>query len=225
MPSTARALPEIVDAVGGEVEVLVDGGIRTGLDVVKMLSLGARAVLLGRAWAWAVAAQGETGRAAHARGDPRRHRRRARADRQPSVADLDRSALYREGRAVAAGRGLGRRGSAGPEAFGERRQDHHPHTFAGAEFDFVGNGFEGLEEFPEVAFARQGDLFDRLVDREAQRFPPSLTLVVWLRVLSPSTAPAMVPVVSVATVAGGGSAPVAVTSARTVAPTSAGASR
>ncbi|HEY0631538.1 MAG TPA: L-lactate dehydrogenase, partial [Thermoleophilaceae bacterium] len=52
VPSTVRALPEIVEAVAGEAEVLVDGGIRTGLDVVKMLSLGARAVLLGRAWAW-----------------------------------------------------------------------------------------------------------------------------------------------------------------------------
>ena len=61
VPSTVRALPEVVDAVGGEAEVLVDGGVRTGLDVVKMLALGARAVLVGRAWAWAVAAQGEAG--------------------------------------------------------------------------------------------------------------------------------------------------------------------
>jgi len=59
--STARALPNIVNAVGDQVEVLVDGGVRTGLDVVKMIALGARAVLLGRAWAWAVAAQGEAG--------------------------------------------------------------------------------------------------------------------------------------------------------------------
>jgi L-lactate dehydrogenase (cytochrome) len=61
VPSTARALPEIADAVGGEVELLADGGVRTGLDVVKMLALGARAVLLGRAWAWAVAARGQSG--------------------------------------------------------------------------------------------------------------------------------------------------------------------
>jgi L-lactate dehydrogenase (cytochrome) len=61
VPSTVRALPAIVDAVGGEVEVLVDGGVRTGLDVFKMVALGARAVLLGRAWAWAVAARGEAG--------------------------------------------------------------------------------------------------------------------------------------------------------------------
>jgi L-lactate dehydrogenase (cytochrome) len=61
VPSTVAALPAIVDAVGGELEVLVDGGIRNGLDVVKMLALGARGVLLGRAWAWAVAGRGEAG--------------------------------------------------------------------------------------------------------------------------------------------------------------------
>jgi L-lactate dehydrogenase (cytochrome) len=61
VPSTARALPEVVDAIGDEVEVLADGGVRTGLDVVKMVALGARAVLIGRPWAWAVAARGEAG--------------------------------------------------------------------------------------------------------------------------------------------------------------------
>jgi L-lactate dehydrogenase (cytochrome) len=61
VPSTARALPEVVDAVAGQVPVLADGGVRNGLDVVKMLALGARAVLLGRAWAWSVAARGESG--------------------------------------------------------------------------------------------------------------------------------------------------------------------
>jgi L-lactate dehydrogenase (cytochrome) len=61
VPSTARALPGIVDAVGDQTEVLADGGIRTGLDVVKMIALGARAVLIGRAWAWSVAARGEAG--------------------------------------------------------------------------------------------------------------------------------------------------------------------
>lgn len=61
VPSTASALPAIVDAVGDAAEVLVDGGIRSGLDVVKMLSLGARACLVGRAWAYAVAARGEDG--------------------------------------------------------------------------------------------------------------------------------------------------------------------
>jgi len=61
VPSTARALPDVVDAVGSQVEVLVDGGVRTGLDVVKLIALGADAVLIGRPWAWAVAARGEAG--------------------------------------------------------------------------------------------------------------------------------------------------------------------
>jgi L-lactate dehydrogenase (cytochrome) len=57
--STARALPPIADAVGGDTEILADGGVRSGLDVVKMLALGARTVLLGRAWAYALASGGE----------------------------------------------------------------------------------------------------------------------------------------------------------------------
>jgi L-lactate dehydrogenase (cytochrome) len=61
VPSSAVALPGVVEAVGDQVEVLADGGVRTGLDVVKLMALGARAVLLGRAWAWAVAADGEAG--------------------------------------------------------------------------------------------------------------------------------------------------------------------
>jgi L-lactate dehydrogenase (cytochrome) len=61
VPSSAVALPAVVEAVGDQVEVLADGGVRTGLDVVKLMALGARAVLLGRAWAWAVAADGEAG--------------------------------------------------------------------------------------------------------------------------------------------------------------------
>ena len=59
--STVRALPVIASRVGDRLDVLVDGGIRSGLDVVKMLSLGARACLIGRAWAYAVAARGERG--------------------------------------------------------------------------------------------------------------------------------------------------------------------
>lgn len=58
---TAEALPRCVEAVGDGVDVLVDGGIRSGLDVVKMLALGAKACLLGRAWAYAVAGAGEVG--------------------------------------------------------------------------------------------------------------------------------------------------------------------
>ncbi|HST35162.1 MAG TPA: FMN-dependent L-lactate dehydrogenase LldD [Allosphingosinicella sp.] len=59
--STARALPAIADAVGNKLTVLADGGIRSGLDVVRMLALGANGVLLGRAWAFALAAQGGAG--------------------------------------------------------------------------------------------------------------------------------------------------------------------
>ncbi|MCB9626487.1 MAG: L-lactate dehydrogenase [Sandaracinaceae bacterium] len=59
--STADALPRVVEVVGGELPVLVDGGIRSGLDVVKMLSLGATACLIGRAWAYAVAGGGQAG--------------------------------------------------------------------------------------------------------------------------------------------------------------------
>jgi L-lactate dehydrogenase (cytochrome) len=61
VPSTVRALPAIAEAVGDRVEVLADGGVRSGLDVVKLMALGARAVLVGRAWAWAVAGRGEAG--------------------------------------------------------------------------------------------------------------------------------------------------------------------
>lgn len=97
VPSTARALPDVVDAVGSDVEVLVDGGVRTGLDVVKMVALGARAVLLGRTWAWAVAARGEAG--------VRHMLEVIKSDidvalgltGQTSFAGMDRSALYQPG--------------------------------------------------------------------------------------------------------------------------------
>lgn len=61
VPSTARALPPIADAVGDRLTVLADGGVRTGLDVIRMLALGAKAVLLGRAWAYALAGGGGAG--------------------------------------------------------------------------------------------------------------------------------------------------------------------
>ena len=94
VPSTVRALPDVVDAVGDQVEVLADGGVRTGLDVVKMVAMGARAVLVGRAWAWAVAARGEAG--------VRHVLEVMKADidtalgltGQTSITDIDRSALY-----------------------------------------------------------------------------------------------------------------------------------
>jgi len=59
--SSARALPAIAEAVGDRLTVLADGGVRNGLDVVRMLALGARGVMLGRAWVYALAAQGEAG--------------------------------------------------------------------------------------------------------------------------------------------------------------------
>jgi L-lactate dehydrogenase (cytochrome) len=101
VPSTVRALPDVVDAVGDDVEVLVDGGVRTGLDVAKMTALGARAVLVGRPWAWAVAARGEAG--------VRHMLEVLKADLdtalaltgQTSVRDLDRSALYEAGARIA----------------------------------------------------------------------------------------------------------------------------
>ncbi|MBW8745010.1 MAG: L-lactate dehydrogenase [Sphingomonas sp.] len=61
VPSVARALAAIADAVGDRVTVLADGGVRSGLDVLRMLALGAKGVLLGRAWLWALAAKGEAG--------------------------------------------------------------------------------------------------------------------------------------------------------------------
>jgi isopentenyl diphosphate isomerase/L-lactate dehydrogenase-like FMN-dependent dehydrogenase len=61
VPASLRALPEVIAAVGGRAEVLVDGGIRRGGDVVKALCLGARAVLVGRAYAWALGAAGGPG--------------------------------------------------------------------------------------------------------------------------------------------------------------------
>jgi L-lactate dehydrogenase (cytochrome) len=94
VPSTTRVLPDVVDAVGDQVEVLADGGVRTGLDVVKMVAMGARAVLVGRPWAWAVAARGE--------GGVRHMLEVMKADidtalaltGQTSIADLDQAALY-----------------------------------------------------------------------------------------------------------------------------------
>jgi L-lactate dehydrogenase (cytochrome) len=58
---TIRALPEVVAAVGNQVEVLMDGGVRRGSDIVKALCLGARAVLVGRAYAYGLAAAGHPG--------------------------------------------------------------------------------------------------------------------------------------------------------------------
>ena len=91
VPASLRALPEVVAAVNGQVEVLMDGGIRRGTDIVKAICLGARAVLCGRAYAYGLAASGEAGIA--------RAIEILRADLErtlkllgcPSIAALDRS--------------------------------------------------------------------------------------------------------------------------------------
>ena len=60
-PAVIRALPAVADAVGDQIEVLLDGGVRRGSDVVKALALGARAVMIGRAYLWGLAANGQAG--------------------------------------------------------------------------------------------------------------------------------------------------------------------
>jgi L-lactate dehydrogenase (cytochrome) len=61
VPASLRALPEVVEAVNGRIEVLMDGGIRRGTDIAKAIAMGARAVLCGRAYAYGLAAAGEAG--------------------------------------------------------------------------------------------------------------------------------------------------------------------
>jgi heme/flavin dehydrogenase (mycofactocin system) len=60
-PATIRCLPAVADAVGDQTEVLLDGGVRRGSDVAKALALGARAVMIGRAYLWGLAANGQAG--------------------------------------------------------------------------------------------------------------------------------------------------------------------
>jgi L-lactate dehydrogenase (cytochrome) len=91
VPASLRALPEVVKAVNGQAEVLMDGGIRRGSDIIKAVCLGARAVLMGRAYAYGLAAAGTAGVA--------RALEILRADMErtltllgsPSIAALDRS--------------------------------------------------------------------------------------------------------------------------------------
>jgi heme/flavin dehydrogenase (mycofactocin system) len=60
-PAPIRVLPEVVDAVGSDIEVVMDGGVRRGSDVVKALALGAKATMIGRAYLWGLAANGQAG--------------------------------------------------------------------------------------------------------------------------------------------------------------------
>lgn len=60
-PASVRALPSVAESVSGQIEVLLDGGVRRGSDVVKALALGARSVMIGRAYLWGLAAGGQSG--------------------------------------------------------------------------------------------------------------------------------------------------------------------
>ena len=98
VPATLRALPEVLDAVNGRIEVLMDGGIRRGGDVVKAIALGAKAVLVGRAYAWALGAAGGPGVARAIdilRTDIVRTLRLLGC---PSIRDLDRSYISTDSR-------------------------------------------------------------------------------------------------------------------------------
>ena len=81
--SGADALPDIADEVGDELDVIVDGGVRRGTDVIKALALGARAVMIGRPVVYGLAVAGEPGVPPRDRDAAGRDRQRARADRVP----------------------------------------------------------------------------------------------------------------------------------------------
>ncbi|MDY0958833.1 FMN-dependent L-lactate dehydrogenase LldD [Sphingomonas sp. CFBP8993] len=91
--SSARALPAIADAVGGSLKILADSGIRSGLDVVRMIALGADAVMIGRAFIYALAARGEAGVAELLTLFATEMRVAMALTGAKSIADLDRGAL------------------------------------------------------------------------------------------------------------------------------------
>jgi 4-hydroxymandelate oxidase len=95
--ATAAALPEVVEAVGGRCPVLVDGGVRSGIDVLVALALGASAVLLGRPISWALAAEGAQGvqRVLEAFCDDLREAMALAG--APSITDIDRSLVAAAG--------------------------------------------------------------------------------------------------------------------------------
>jgi isopentenyl diphosphate isomerase/L-lactate dehydrogenase-like FMN-dependent dehydrogenase len=92
-PATIRALPRVAEAIDGRIEVLLDGGVRRGGDVAKALALGARAVLIGRPYIWALAAAGEPGVASLLALFRRNLDATLRLLSVDSVADLDPSVL------------------------------------------------------------------------------------------------------------------------------------
>ncbi|HUS96427.1 MAG TPA: alpha-hydroxy acid oxidase, partial [Hyphomicrobiaceae bacterium] len=93
VPSAIRALPRVVDAVSGRIPVLMDGGIRRGSDIIRARALGAKAVLVGRAFVYALAALGPTG-PAHAIEILRGELENTLALLGlPSIDDVDRSVL------------------------------------------------------------------------------------------------------------------------------------
>jgi isopentenyl diphosphate isomerase/L-lactate dehydrogenase-like FMN-dependent dehydrogenase len=92
--ATLRALPEVLGAVDGRAEVLMDGGVRRGSDIVKALCLGARAVLIGRAYAYGLAAAGQAGVARALEILKADVERTMRLIGCPSVGKLDNAYLY-----------------------------------------------------------------------------------------------------------------------------------
>ena len=93
----SRALPAIADAVGDQLTVQADSGIRSGLDVVRMLALGARAVLLGRAWVYALGGGGAAGVEHLLRLIEAEMRVAMALTGVTRIADIDRSALVDAG--------------------------------------------------------------------------------------------------------------------------------
>jgi isopentenyl diphosphate isomerase/L-lactate dehydrogenase-like FMN-dependent dehydrogenase len=93
LPAAIEVLPEIAEAVGGRIEVLFDGGIRRGTDVIKALALGARACMIGRPYLYGLGAGGQAG-VEHAINLLRAEMDRAQALLgRPTLAELDRSVV------------------------------------------------------------------------------------------------------------------------------------
>lgn len=91
--SSIRALPKVVDALAGRVDVLMDGGVRSGQDIARAVAMGARGVLIGRPWIWAVAARGQAGLAKLLNVMRAELRTTMALTGAPTIADIDRSIL------------------------------------------------------------------------------------------------------------------------------------